>query len=88
MQKIRFNGTEIVRLKQDYPDYGLKSGDCGVVWGSYVCNPPFFEAAFLNQNGEDIDLMFDEDEVEEVSDIQETPFPEKLKDMVQLFIGF
>jgi len=87
MQEIRFIGNEIVRLKQDHLEDGLKAGDCGIVWGSYVYDPLLYEAAFLDQYGKDIDLMFDEDEVEEVFDIKETPFPKELKDMRQLFNG-
>jgi len=81
MHKFRFWGDEIVRLKQDHPDGGLKAGDCGVVWGVYDFKPPFYEASFFDENGHNTDMMFGEQDVEEVLDIKSTPFPEKLEEV-------
>ncbi len=79
---FRFNGGEIVRLKKDYPDDGLEAGDCGVVWGVY--DGEFYEASFFRRDGKDNDLMFQEDEVEEVTDIQQTPCPERNNSFIEL----
>lgn len=77
-EPFRFSGGEIVRLKKDYPEDGLETGDCGVVWGVY--DGEFYEASFFRPDGRDNDLMFQEDEVEEVTDIQQTPCPERIKE--------
>lgn len=82
-----FSGLEIVRLNQDHPDDGLRAGDCGVVWGVYGSNPegPFFyEATFCDENEQDVDLMFDSEEVTLVDDLEQAPFPNHLRQMQQL----
>ena len=77
---FRFNGLEVVRLKYD-ADYGLKAGDCGVVWGVYKGDPPSYEATFINQTGTRADLMFKQEEVDELVDVSEAPFPDRLEDI-------
>lgn len=79
MKKLRFCGNEIVRLLQDHPDDGLKAGDCGVIWGVYDFEKPFYEASFYNRNGDFTDMMFAEKEVEEVLGIDGETFEEKLE---------
>jgi hypothetical protein len=88
MKEFRFWGNEIVRLKKDRPDAGLKAGDCGVVWGVYDMKPPLFEASFFDENGENTDMMFEEQDVEEVLDIKEATFSEKLEETRRLFNEF
>ena len=88
MKEFRFEGNEIVRLKQDHPDDGLKSGDCGVVWGVYDMEPPLYEASFFDQSGNHTDMMFVEQDVEEVLDIAQVPFLEKLEEVRRLLNEF
>ncbi len=81
-------GLEYVRLKADHPEEGLKAGDCGVVWGVYAFQPegPFlYEATFYDGQGRGIDMMFEEEEVETVVDVAQTPHPERLLDWHRVF---
>jgi hypothetical protein len=85
---MRYIGLEIVRLKRDHPDEGLKAGDCGVVWGVYGREPdgPFlYEANFFNERGEAIEMMFEEEDVETVDDVAQTPHPDRLLDWQRAF---
>ncbi len=79
MKTFRFDGGEMVRLKHDQPEDDLKSGDCGLVWGVYNHDPPFYEASFVDESGEFVDLMFYEEEVEELANPQEAPFIDRLE---------
>jgi hypothetical protein len=80
-QKFCFQGNEIVRLKHDHPDDNLKAGDCGLVWGVYDLDPPIYEASFVDQSGEFVDVMFQKEEVEELSNPQEARFIGKLEEL-------
>src|SRR6185295_3578447 len=80
MEKVlRFDGGEIVRLKDDHPEDNLKSGDCGLVRGVYNLKPPLYEACFVDGSGEFVDMMFQEDEVEELADRHLAPFIDRLE---------
>ena len=76
---FRFDGGEIVRLKKNLPDLGLESGDCGILWGVYAYDPPFYEATFIDREENEIDASFDEQDVEELMNVDETPFPDILE---------
>ena len=83
---LRFDGGELVRLKDDHPEDNLKSGDCGLVWGVYNLEPPLYEACFVDASGEFVDMRFQEDEVEELADRHQAPFIdllEKLRRMLE-----
>ncbi len=89
-QSPRFEGGEIVRLKKDYPDDGVKAGDCGVVWGVYVNDWLFYEASFFGADGNTPDIMFEDCEVEEaieVIDIQQATYPERIEDFQRWLRG-
>lgn len=60
MGQHRFEGGEIVRLR-DARD-GVAGGCCGVVWGvyDYAPEPPMYEATLVNQNGEGVDVTCDD----------------------------
>ena len=75
MSKFRFQGGEIVRLRHDMET--LKAGCCGVVWGVYDMNPPLYEACFVNESGQE-DLMFSEQDVEQIPPDKSVPFSERL----------
>lgn len=84
---MEYSGLEIVRLNADHPEEGLRTGDCGVVWGVYGSNPegPFFyEATFCDENEHEYDLMFDAEEVTLVDEIEQAPFPNHLREIQQL----
>lgn len=73
-----YDGGEIVRLKNDHPDYGLQAGDCGVIWGVYNVqvfdlHPPVYEATFHNLDSGDSDFMFNAEDVELVNDPEQAP---------------
>jgi hypothetical protein len=76
MSSFRFDGGEIVRLCAARE--GLSAGCCGVVWGVYDQAPPFYEATFVDEQGELIDATFEESDVEQLSDVNAAPFPERL----------
>jgi hypothetical protein len=76
MQKVKFSGGEIVRLRRDR--YEVKAGCCGIVWGVYESVPSQYEATFVTESGELADLMFEDQDCETISDIGEAPFPERL----------
>jgi hypothetical protein len=69
-----FNGGEVVRLKDDHADNHLKAGDCGLVGGIYDFEPPIYEASFGDRFGEFINMMFQEEQVEELTNPQEAQF--------------
>ena len=82
MEKVlRFDGGEIVRLKDDHPEDSLKSGDCGLVWGVYNLDPPLYEASFVDQYGAFVDVRFKEDEVEELADPEQARFMSRLEEL-------
>jgi len=90
---FKFDGGEFVRLILEDPviedpGSGVKVGDCGVVWGVYDAEPPFYEATFVTQSGELSDLMFYENAVELLSDVREAPCPERLLEILNLFERF
>ena len=78
---LRFDGGEIVRLRHNYPEDELKSGDCGLVWGVYTLDPPLYEASFVNESGDSVDMMVHEEEVEELANPREAPFIEHLEEL-------
>lgn len=86
-ERFRFWGGEFVRLLRDHKDYGLVAGDCGAVGCAYDVDPPFYEGSFCNREGELVDLMFYEDDVEEVP-VEATPFADKLKEFVRVLNEF
>jgi hypothetical protein len=61
----------------------LKAGCCGVVWGVYDFEPPLYEACFVHAIGE-ADMMFAENDVEEVSQSDLLPFAERLREIRKL----
>lgn len=89
MKKVlRFDGFEIVRLKNDHPEDNLKAGDCGLVWGSYNLNPPLYEASFIDQSGDVVDVMFLEEEVEELANPQEAPCIDRLNTLRRMLENY
>jgi hypothetical protein len=80
-KSLRFDGCEIVRLKDDHPEDALKAGDCGLIWGVYNLDPPLYEASFVDESGEFVDMMFQEDEVEELTNPEEAPFIGRLDEL-------
>ena len=87
MKNFRFCGGEVVRLVQNHPDDGLEAGDCGLVWGVYDMEPPLYEASFFDRHGSNIDMMFVEENVEEVRSC-EAPFAEKIEKFRRLLGDF
>jgi hypothetical protein len=79
-QKFRFDGGEIVRLVRDVD--GVPAGACGVLWGVYDFDPPLYEADFVFANDE-VSLTFNEDDVEEVADVSQAPYSERLQGMLR-----
>jgi len=85
-KELRFNGGEIVRLKDNSSEDGLKAGDCGLIWAAYNADPPFYEASFVDELGEFVDIRFYEEEVEELTHAEGSPFIaqlEKLRSMLE-----
>jgi hypothetical protein len=80
-----FQGCEVVRLRKDSRGEDLNAGDCGIVWGVYGSGPTLYEATFVDQSGVMVDKMFYEDEVDELQDVKEAPFPEVLERIVKMF---
>ena len=85
--KPRFDLGDIVRLRADEPDLGLKAGDCGVVWvayegvkGIFEGDPIFYEADFIGGDGPRCAHMFRDDDVERVVRPEDTPFPERVEE--------
>ena len=68
-----------MRLKDNYPEEGLKAGDCGLVWAAYNGNPAFYEASFVDELGEFVDIRFYEEAVEELTNPEEAPFIARLE---------
>lgn len=81
MKGLAFDGGEVVRLKHDHPEDGLKSGDCGLVWGVYNLDPPFYEACFVDEFGDFTDLQFEDGEVDQLADPQEAAFIDRLEEL-------
>jgi hypothetical protein len=61
----------------------LKAGCYGVVWGVYDLEPPLYEASFVHATGE-ADMMFVENDVEEVPQNDLLPFAERLREIRRL----
>ena len=78
---LRFDGGEIVRLNHDHPEDRLKSGDCGLIWGVYNFDPPLYEACFVDEFGEFVDMTFEKQEVEQLDDPRQAPFRERLEEL-------
>lgn len=85
---LRFDGCEIVRLKEDHPDDNLKAGDCGLIWGVYDLVPPLYEASFVDESGEFVDMMFQEEEVEELTNPQDAPSIGRLEELRRMLESF
>jgi hypothetical protein len=79
MSRLRFSGGEIVRLR--IAREGVLAGSCGIVWGIYDGSPPIYEATFVNQQGEPEDATFEQDDVEQLSDVDVAPFPKRLEEI-------
>ena len=79
---------EIVRLKHNHPEDGLKAGDCGLIWGVYKFDPPLYEACFVDEFGEFVDMTFEEEEVEQLDNPQQAPFIERLEHFRQMLDNF
>jgi hypothetical protein len=79
---FRFEGGEFVRLVREVPYTDVRVGDCGVVWGVYELQPPLYEACFVMQCGELSDLMFTEDDVELLRDLNQAPCAERLREIL------
>ena len=62
-ERFAFWGGEIVAFLHDKPKDGIRVGDPGWVWGVYDLNPPVYEATFTTGDGDEIDVMFQADEV-------------------------
>ncbi len=62
-ERFVFHGWETVRFLVPRPELGLTSTDLGVVWGVYDFDPPFYEATFRKQDGDQIDVEFYAEEV-------------------------
>ena len=84
MPEFRFQGGEIVRLRHDHED--LKAGCCGVLWGVYDMNPVLYEACFVHETGE-TDSMFGDADVDEIVDVSQAPFPERLEEIRLVILG-
>ena len=69
--KTQYDGGDVVRLKHDQLQKGLRAGDYGVLWGVYRTEPLTYEATFHPHEGQDVDLMFEADAVEPVTDIEQ-----------------
>jgi hypothetical protein len=82
MTNFMFHGGEVVRLRRDRED--VKAGCCGIVWGVYDLTPVQYEATFVTDGGEQFDVVFEAEDVEEVVDVRETPFPESLRQIKQM----
>ena len=83
-----FASGDIVRLKKDLKDTNLKTGDYGIVWAVY---PSYidenkkslafdYEGTFWNKRGDYDDAMFEEEDVEKVLKLEETPYSEDMKE--------
>lgn len=81
MTVFRFKGGEIVRLREDCEE--LKAGCCGVLWGVYDMQPPMYEACFVDATGE-TDMTFEEHQVDEVHELRDEPFRQRLEEIRQL----
>ncbi len=79
VSRFRFDGGEIVRLRLARD--GVPAGCCGVVWGVYDQTPPVYEATFVDEHGEPEDATFGEGDVEQLSDVDGAPFPERLREI-------
>ncbi len=66
MEVKEFIGGEIVKLRVDFPEAELKSGDVGVLWGVYNTDPLSYEATFRNQRLQLVDMTFEFHQVEQL----------------------
>ncbi|PQV64969.1 protein of unknown function (DUF4926) [Abditibacterium utsteinense] len=53
----QFQDVEVVRLRQDLPDKGLKAGKIGTVVMVYPEQPQAYEVEFANEKGVTIALV-------------------------------
>jgi hypothetical protein len=81
MSKFRFDGDEIVRLRAARD--GVAAGCCGIVWGCYDYGdkPSLYEATFVNQEGETIDVTFEEAHVDQLNGLDQAPFSGRLAEV-------
>jgi hypothetical protein len=84
MPQSRFQGGEIVRLRHDTD--GVPAGSCGVLWGVYGSNPTQYEECFVPANDK-TDVMFEEDDVEEVPDAGQTHCAGQLEEIHHVIFG-
>ena len=62
--KFKFREDEVVVLKEDLPDFGLRAGDPGTVWALYATEPPAYEVTFRLPDGSELGMVMSEDDLE------------------------
>ena len=60
---FKFTEGASVALTEDHPSLGLRAGDVGVVWVMYTTSPPAYDVTFPGVNGEEFDMVLEEDEL-------------------------
>jgi hypothetical protein len=61
---FKFREDELVALRRDLPQHGLRAGDLGTVWALYATEPPSYEVTFRLPDGSNLGMIMDEDELE------------------------
>ena len=82
-----FNYGDIVRLKQLLANTNIELGDYGVVWAVYEYYTDEnktviefdYEGTFENRKGDNIDSMFEKENVEKILEIEDAHFSESMK---------
>lgn len=83
-----FNYGDIVKLKRDSEYNDLKTDDYGIIWAVYAFYIDesksllnfYYEGTFWNKKGDCYDEMFEENEIEKVSELEEAPHSEDMKE--------
>ncbi len=68
---FQFGEGELVALREDYSELGLRVGDTGVIWAFYNTMPPAYEVTFKGEDGEPFDMTMSEDELVAVPEARE-----------------
>ena len=68
---FKFSEGDSVALTEDHPSLGLRAGDIGIVWMMYTTTPLAYDVTFSGINGEDFDMVLEEDELTVPSAIRE-----------------
>ena len=88
--KSFFDCGDVIKLKKDLADTNLKHGDYGIVWAVYAYRAEEnkeilefdYEGSFWDKEGNYDDSMFEEEDAEKVSNYEEAPFSEKMKELL------